>query len=90
MDFFSLCNCCLWDKLLSLHLRGFLLVSQHIATLLNKSDTDMPLWLSPGLPETKAGEEHTPSEQRFDSSVALEVQSSCHSFTMPKGRERDT
>lgn len=37
--------------------------------------------------ETKAGEEHVPSEQRFDSSMALVMQSSCHLFTMQQGRK---
>lgn len=86
---FFICTCSLWNKLLSLHLWGFLLVSHHTFTLLNKCDTDMPLWFSLGLPwpETKAGEEHVPSEQRFDNSVALVMQSSCYLFTTQQCRK---
>lgn len=47
-------------------------------------DTDTPLWFSPGLPwpKTKAGEEHVPSEQRFDNRAVPAMQSSCHLSTM--------
>lgn len=32
----------------------------------------------------KVGEEHVPSEQRFDNSMALVMQSSCHLLTMQR------
>lgn len=88
VDFF-LCTCSLWAKLLSLHLRGFLWChTPYPLCWINVTQT-CPCGSHQGYHDQRPGEEHVPSEQRPDSSAALVVQSSCHSFTTTQCRKGD-